>query len=67
MQQLLMDKYFVSDWTVYSLAELSRVAYLYMPLLRENEAPFMAKVVRLADTYRRYGYCTIAGMMRKSG
>ena len=65
--QLLMDRYSISERAACSLVGLSRATYRYMPLPRDDEAPFRAEVVRLACTYGRYGYRTIAGMMRNSG
>lgn len=38
-----------------------------MPLPKDDETPFRAEVVRLACAYGRYGYRTIAGMMRIAG
>ena len=62
-----MGKYQISERSACSLVGLSRAAYRYMPLPRDDEASFRAEVVRLACTYGRYGYRTIAGMMRNSG
>lgn len=36
-------------------------------MVRDDEAPFRAEVVRLACTYGRYGYRMIAGLMRNAG
>ncbi|MBU3603390.1 IS3 family transposase [Polynucleobacter sp. AP-Kaivos-20-H2] len=65
--QLLMDKYLVSERSACSLVGLSRAAYRYMPLPRDDEGPLRAEVIRMASTYGRYGYRFIAGMMRNSG
>ena len=46
---------------------LSRVAYPYMPLPKDDEEPLRSAVVRIASTYGRYGYRFIDGMMRNSG
>jgi len=62
-----MDRYRISERAACSLVGLSRAAYRYMPLPRDDEAPFKAEVVRLACAYGRYGYRTIAGMMRNAG
>ncbi|MBT8541542.1 IS3 family transposase [Polynucleobacter paneuropaeus] len=64
--QLLMDKYLVSERSACSLVGLSRAAYRYMPLPRDDEGPLRAEVIRMASTYGRYGYRFIAGMMRNS-
>jgi len=47
--------------------ELSRAAYRYMPLPRDDEEPLGAEAIRMASTYGRYGYRFIAGMVRNSG
>jgi len=38
-----------------------------MPLPRDDEGAFRAEVVHLACPYGRYGYRTIAAMMRNAG
>jgi putative transposase len=43
-----MDRYSISERDACSLVGLSRTAYRYMPLPRDDEAPFRAEVVRLA-------------------
>jgi len=62
-----MDGYLVSERFACSLVGLSRAAYRYMPLPREDEEPLRAEVIRMASTYGRYGYRFIAGMMRNAG
>ena len=62
-----MAKYLVSERTACSLVGLSRAAYRYMPLPRDDEEPLRAEVIRMASTYGRYGYRFIAGMMRNAG
>ena len=62
-----MDQYKISERTACSLVGLSRAAYRYIPLPKDAEAPFRTEVVRLACAYGRYGYRTIAGMMRNAG
>jgi len=49
------------------LVGLSRAAYRYMPLPRDDEGPLRAEVIRMASTYGRYGYRFIAGMMSNAG
>ncbi|WP_096674243.1 IS3 family transposase [Polynucleobacter meluiroseus] len=65
--QLLMDQHSISERTACSLVGLSRAAYRYMPLPKDDEEPLRAEVIRMASTYGRYGYRFIAGMMRNSG
>ncbi len=62
-----MQKYSTSECLACELAGLSRVAYRYMPLPRSDEEPLRAEVIRMADTYGRYGYRFIASMMRNAG
>ena len=62
-----MDKYLVSERTACSLVGLSRAAYQYMPLLRDDEEPLRAEVIRMASTYGRYSYRLIASMMHNAG
>ena len=62
-----MDGYNISERTACSLVGLSRAAYRYMPLPRDDEEPLRAEVIRMASTYGRYGYRFIAGMMRNAG
>ena len=62
-----MAKYLVSERTACSLVGLSRAAYRYMPLPRDDEEPLRAEFIRMAGTYGRYGYRTIAGMMHNAG
>ncbi|MBT8521130.1 IS3 family transposase [Polynucleobacter paneuropaeus] len=65
--QLLMDQHSISERTACSLVGLSRAAYRYMPLPRDDEEPLRAEVIRMASTYGRYGYRFIASMMRNVG
>ena len=62
-----MDRYCISERTACSLVGLSRAAYRYMPLPRDDEKPLRAEVIRMASTYGRYGYRFIAGMLRNAG
>lgn len=62
-----MDKYQVSERSACSLVGLSRTAYRYMPLPRDDEEPFRVEIIRLACTYGRYGYRTVAALMRNAG
>jgi putative transposase len=62
-----MQKYSTSERLACELVGLSRAAYRYMPLPRDDEEPLRAEVIRMASTYGRYGYRFIAGMMRNAG
>ena len=61
------NKYSTSERLACELVGLSRAAYRYMPLPKDDEEPLRAEVIRMASTYGRYGYRFIAGMMRNSG
>lgn len=62
-----MQKYSTSERLACELVRLSRTAYRYMPLPRNDEEPLRAEVIRMAGTYGRYGYRFIAGMIRNAG
>ena len=62
-----MQKYSTSERLACELVGLSRAAYRYMPLPRDDEEPLRAEVIRMAGTYGRYGYRFIASMMRSAG
>jgi transposase InsO family protein len=62
-----MNKYSTSERLACELVGLSRAAYRYMPLPKDDEEPLRAEVIRMASTYGRYGYRFIAGMMRNAG
>lgn len=62
-----MDRYQVSERAACGLVGLSRTAYRYMPLPRDDEEPFREEIIRLACTYGRCGYRTVAALMRNAG
>jgi putative transposase len=62
-----MQKYSTSERLACELVGLSRAAYRYIPLPRDNEEPLRAEVIRMAGIYSRYGYRLIASMMRNAG
>lgn len=64
---MLIQKYSTSERLACELVGLSRAAYRYMPLPRDDEEPLRAEVIRMAGTYGRYGYRFIASMMRSAG
>ena len=57
----------MSERNACSLVGLSRAAYRYMPLPRDDKEPLRAEVIRIASIYDKYGYRFIAGMMRNPG
>lgn len=44
-----MDRYKISERAACSLVGLSRTAYRYMPLPRDDEKLFRAKIIRLGN------------------
>ena len=64
---MLVQKYSTSERLACELVGLSRVAYRYMALPRNDEEPLRAEVIRLASTFGRYGYRFIASMLRSAG
>ena len=62
-----MDKYQISERSACGLVGLSRTTWRHLPIPRDDETPMRAEVIRLASTYGRYGYRTIAGLMRNAG
>ena len=62
-----MDQHSISERTACSLVGLSRAAYRFMPLPKDDEESLRPEVICMASTYGRYGYRFIAGMMRNSG
>lgn len=64
---MLIERFHTSERKACALVGLSRTAWRYQPMVRDDEAPFRAEVVRLACTYGRYGYRMIAGLMRNAG
>ncbi len=62
-----MDKYHASKRKACALVGLSRTAWRYQPMARDDESPFRAEIIRLACTYGRYGYRMITGLMRNAG
>jgi len=64
---MLIERYRASERKACDLVGLSRTAWRYQPLVRDDKAPFRAEIIRLACTYGRYGYRMIAGLMRNAG
>ena len=62
-----MDKYQISERSACGLVGLSRTTWRHLPIPRDDETPMRTEVIRLASTYGRYGYRTIAGLMRNAG
>lgn len=64
---MLIQRFQTSERLACTLVGLSRTAWRYQPLVRDDEVPFRAEVIRLACMYGRYGYRMIAGLMRNAG
>jgi len=58
---MLMQKYSISERLACELVGLSRAAYRYMPLPKDDEDPLRAEVIRMASAYGRYSYRFITG------
>ena len=63
--QMVMDKYQISERAACGLVGLSRTTWRHLPIPRDDETKMRPKVIRLASTYGRYGYRTIAGLVRQ--
>lgn len=64
----LLQKFAVSERRACALVGLARSAWRYCPLVIGNdEHSFRAEVIRLACQYGRYGYRTVAALMRNAG
>ena len=64
---MLIARFNVSERLACHLVGLSRATLRYQPIVRDDEKPFRAEVIRLACMYGRYGYRMIAGLMRNGG
>ena len=64
---MLVEQFRVSQRRACSILGVSRSAYRYEALPRDDEAPLRAEVIRLATRYGRYGYRMVAGLLRNAG
>lgn len=64
---MLTDRYQISERSACGLVGLSRTTWRHLPIPRDDETPMRAEVIRLASAYGRYGYRTIASLMRNAG
>ena len=64
---MLIDRYQISERSACGLVGLSRTTWRHLPIPRDDETPMRAEVIRLASAYGRYGYRTIASLMRNAG
>ena len=64
---MLEQRFAVSERRACSVLGVSRSAYRYEALPRDDEGPVRAEIIRLATRYGRYGYRMVAGLMRNAG
>ncbi len=64
---MLVEHFEVSQRRACSVLGVSRSAFRYEALPRDDEGPLRAEVIRLATRYGRYGYRMIAALMRNAG
>lgn len=64
---MLIDRYQISERSACGLVGLSRTTWRHLPIPRDDETPMRAEVIRLVSAYGRYGYRTIASLMRNAG
>ena len=64
---MLVEHFGVSQRRACSVLGVSRSAYRYEALPRDDEGPLRAEVIRLATRYGRYGYRMVAALMRNAG
>ena len=64
---MLVEQFRVSQRRACSILGVSRSAYRYEALPRDDEERLRAEVIRLATRYGRYGYRMVAGLLRNAG
>jgi len=64
---MLQECFAVSERRACAVLGVSRSAYRYEALPRDDEGPLRAEVIRLATCYGRYGYRMVAALMRNAG
>ena len=66
MQQV-REKYPVTERQAWRILGQSRTTQRYQPILRDDEAPLTASVIRLAGQYGRYGYRRVTALLDAEG
>jgi putative transposase len=62
-----MDRYRISERRACLVLGQSRTSQRYSPIIRDDEAPLTAAIIRLAGQYGRYGYRRVAALLRAEG
>ena len=63
----VMDRYRVSERRACLVLDQSRTSQRYGPIVRDDEAPLTAAIIRLAGQYGRYGYRRVSALLRAEG
>ena len=64
---MLIERFGVLQRRACAVLGVSKSAYRYEGLARDDEGLLRAEVIRLATRYGRYGYRTIAALLRNAG
>ena len=64
---MLTEQFRVSERGACAVLGVSRSAYRYEALPRDDEEPLRAEVIRVATRYGRYGYRMVAALLRNAG
>jgi transposase InsO family protein len=62
-----MDRYRISERRACLVVGQSRTSQRYSPIIRDDEAPLTAAIIRLAGQYGRYGYRRVTALLRAEG
>jgi len=62
-----MECYPVSERRACQVLDQSRTSQRYSPIIRDDEEPLTAAIVRLAAQYGRYGYRRVTALLRAEG
>ncbi len=61
------EKHAVSERHACQVLGQSRTTQRYQPMIRDDEEPLTAAVIRLAGQYGRYGYRRVAALLHAEG
>ena len=62
-----MQRYAVAERRACLVLGQSRTSQRYSPIIRDDEAPLTAAIIRLAGQYGRYGYRRVTALLRAEG
>jgi transposase InsO family protein len=65
--QHVRAKYPVTERRACRVLGQSRTSQRYQPIIRDDEGPLTAAVIRLAGQYGRYGYRRVTALLRAEG